>query len=305
MTDRMYLAFQECLEMSGRGASLKECLDRFPQYAGELEPLLVAARNSAGSSGPVMPAEMRSRLRGWVLSEWDRQQQPRRQRWIFSLFSSRWAMAAATAVVMVVVLAGGAGTAAAQDALPGTTLYPVKRLEEEARLWITRSPEVKVVRYGDLVRERAQELRMLAGRGDSEAASVAVGHMEGHIRDVSLLLNRLHRWTRPSRPKSCQWPTWSWSFGQPLRMLCPVRTPLPVRSRIPCGRLPPMPILACGTLFVPSNRPASGSMMPWARLGVVPPSLAAVSRVLFVLNNQHAAPRGCLKRAQAGVIIPE
>ena len=191
MTDKMYLAFQECLEMSGRGASLKECLDRFPQYAGELEPLMVAATNSAGSSGPVMSAEMRSRLRGWVLSEWDRQHQPRRQRWIFSLFSPRWAMAVATAVVMVVVLAGGAGTAAAaQDALPGTTLYPVKRLEEEARLWVTRSPEVKVARYGDLVRERAQELRLLAERGESEAASVAVGHMEGHIRDVSLLLNQ-------------------------------------------------------------------------------------------------------------------
>ena len=156
MTDRMYLAFQQCLEMSQRGASLKECLDRFPQFADELEPLLVAATGSAGSSGPVMSAEMRSRLRGWVLSEWDRQHQPRRQRWSFSLFAPRWAMATAAAVLTVMVLIGGAGTAAAaHDAIPGTILYPVKQLEEEARLWITRSPEVKVARYGDLVRERA------------------------------------------------------------------------------------------------------------------------------------------------------
>ena len=189
MTDRMYLAFQQCLDMSRRGASLKECLDRFPQYADELEPLLVAATGSAGSSQPVMSGEMHSRLRGWVLSEWDRQHQPRRQRWSFSLFSPRWAMATATAVVMVMVLIGGAGTAAAAyDAIPGTTLYPVKQLEEEARLWITRSPEVKVARYGDLVRERAQELRILAGRGDAEATSVAVLRMERHIRDASLLL---------------------------------------------------------------------------------------------------------------------
>jgi len=189
LTDRMYLAFQQCLDMSRRGASLKECLDQFPQYADELEPLLLAATGSAESSGPVMPAEMRSRLRGWVLSEWDRQHQPRRPRWSFSLFSPRWAMATAAAVVMVMVLAGGVGTAAAaQDAIPGTALYPVKQLEEEARLWITRSPEVKVARYGDLVRERAQELRILAGRGDAEATSVAVSRMEGHIRDVSLLL---------------------------------------------------------------------------------------------------------------------
>ena len=189
MTDRMCLAFQQCLDMSRRGASLKECLDRFPQYADELEPLLVAATGSAGSSQPVMSGEMHSRLRGWVLSEWDRQHQPRRQRWSFSLFSPRWAMATATAVVMVMVLIGGAGTAAAaHDAIPGTTLYPVKQLEEEARLWITRSPEVKVARYGDLVRERAQELRILAGRGDAEATSVAVLRMERHIRDASLLL---------------------------------------------------------------------------------------------------------------------
>ena len=98
-------------------------------------------------------------------------------------------MATAAAVVMVMVLVGGAGTAAAaHDALPGTALYPVKQLEEEARLWITRSPEVKVARYGDLVRERAQELRKLAGRGDAQATSVAVSRIERHIRDVSLLL---------------------------------------------------------------------------------------------------------------------
>ncbi len=191
MTDRMYQAFQQCLDMSRRGASLEECLDHFPQYAQELEPLLAAAIGSAGSSGPVMSTEMRSRLRGWVLSEWDRQHQPRRQGWSFSLFSPRWAMATAVAVVMLMVVVGGAGTAAAaQDAIPGATLYPVKQLEEEARLWITRSPEVKVVRYGDLVRERAQELRILAGRGDAEATSVAVSRMERHIRDVSLLVNQ-------------------------------------------------------------------------------------------------------------------
>ena len=188
MTDRMYLAFQQCLDMSRRGASLKECLDRFPQYADELEPLLVAATDSAGSSGPVMFTEMRSRLRGWVLSEWDRQHKPRRQRWSLSLFAPRWAMATSAAVVMM-VLAGGAGTAAAaHDAISGTTLYPVKLLEEEARLWITRSPEVKVARYGDLVRERAQELRKLTGRSDAQATSVAVSRMEGHIKDARLLL---------------------------------------------------------------------------------------------------------------------
>ena len=189
MTDRMYRAFQQCLDMSSQGASLKECLDRFPQYADELEPLLVAAQDSAGRTGPVMSGEMRSRLRGWVLSEWERQHQPRLQRWGFSFFSPRWAMATAASVVMVMVLFGGAGTAAAaHDALPGTALYPVKQLEEEARLWITRSPEVKVARYGNLVRERAQELRILAGRGDAEATSVAVLRMERHMKDVDLLL---------------------------------------------------------------------------------------------------------------------
>ena len=195
----MYLAFQQCLEMSQRGDSLKDCLARFPQYADELEPLLVAAMSRVGHQqpglspvmAPVMPGEMRSRLRGWVLSEWDRQHKPRRQRWSFSFFSPRWAMAGAAAVVTLMVLVGGAGTAAAaQDAIPGTTLYPVKQLEEEARLWITRSPEVKVARYGDLVRERAEEIRVLAGRGNAEATSVAVDRMEGHIRNVSLLVDR-------------------------------------------------------------------------------------------------------------------
>lgn len=193
MTDKMYRAFQECLELQNQGASLRECLARFPQYADELEPLLAAATEAPATSvrdGQVMSLEMRSRMRSWVLSEWDRQHKPRRNWFSFNVFSPRWAMATAAVLVMAVVLVGGAGTAAAaQEAIPGTALYPVKQLEEEARLWVTRSPEVKVARYGDLVRERAQELRLLAAVGDSESTAVAVSRMEAHIRNVSQLVD--------------------------------------------------------------------------------------------------------------------
>jgi len=129
-----------------------------------------------------------SEVRTRVLAESDRRHAPRSRSWGFPLFAHRWAVA--TALVLGVVLLGGAGTVvAAQDAVPGANLYSVKQLEEQTRLWFARSPEVKVATYSELVRERADEIRELAAKGDSAHTSVAVALLEQHISDVSQLVD--------------------------------------------------------------------------------------------------------------------
>ncbi len=197
MKNKLYRIFGNCVEMMRQGASLEDCLAQYPADAEELKPLLLSAtapstETGAGETGAGIPLAMRSRVRTRVLAEWDRRHAPRSRSWSFPLFAPRWAVA--TAVVLGVVLLGGAGTAvAAQDSVPGAGLYSVKQLEEQTRLWFARSPEVKVATYSELVRERADEIRELAEKGDSTHTSVAVARLEQHISDVSQLVEETGR----------------------------------------------------------------------------------------------------------------
>ena len=195
MKNKLYRIFGNCVEMIHQGASLEDCLAQFPAHAEELKPLLLSATAPSmeiGETGASVPLAMRSRIRTRVLAEWDRQHAPRSSSWKFPLFAPRWAVA--TAVVIGVVLLGGAGTAvAAQEAVPGASLYSVKQLEEQTRLWFARSPEVKVATYSEMVRERANEIRELTEKGDSAHTSVAVARLERHISDVSQLVEETGR----------------------------------------------------------------------------------------------------------------
>jgi hypothetical protein len=186
LKNKLYRIFGNCVEMMRQGASLEDCLAQYPAEAEELRPLLLSTAVPSTETGTELPLVMRSRIRTRVLGEWDRRHAPRSRSWSFALFAPRWAVA--TVVVLGVVLLGGAGTAvAAQDAVPGANLYSVKQLEEQTRLWFARSPEVKVATYSGLVRERANEIRELAARGDAAHTSVAVDRLEQHISDVSQL----------------------------------------------------------------------------------------------------------------------
>ena len=187
MTNKFYRIFGNCVEMMRQGASLEDCLTQYPAYAEQLEPLLLSATAPSVQPRTELPYDMRNRIRTRVLAEWDRRHAPPRWRgWSFPLFAPRWAVA--TAVVIGVMLLGGAGTAvAAQDSVPGANLYSVKQLEEQTRLWFSRSPEIKVATYSELVLERANEIRRLAEKGDVGNTSVAVARLEQHISDVSQL----------------------------------------------------------------------------------------------------------------------
>ncbi|MFQ6026933.1 MAG: DUF5667 domain-containing protein [Dehalococcoidia bacterium] len=191
MKDELYQALQDCIQLNKQGLDPVECLARYPQHAYELEPLLLAAVDSAPALGFRMTREAKTQTRLRVMAEWDRRHAPH-QRWsLASLmpklgFAPRWAMA--TAVLVLALTLGGAGTvAAAQESVPGNSLYPVKELREEARLWFARSAEEKATIYTSLVQERAQELQELAFQGASNNASVAIARLEDHISEAHQL----------------------------------------------------------------------------------------------------------------------
>ncbi len=64
MTDHeLYDTFDDCLTRISAGESLEDCLQRYPALAGELRPMLEAARLAQSASRVPHHVQMRSRAR--------------------------------------------------------------------------------------------------------------------------------------------------------------------------------------------------------------------------------------------------
>jgi hypothetical protein len=186
MTDDFYQALQECLTQARAGVPVEQCLAQYPRYAEDLRPLLMAATASRDQLSAGMSPSTKSRIRSRVMGYWDMKHSRKGAWWFPRLLPVRWAGAAAVAVLLV--LGGGAGTvAAAQDSLPGSALYSVKQLREEAGLWFATSPEEKVRAYSGYVKERAREVQELDQRGGNSAVSMSLSRLEQHLSEVDQL----------------------------------------------------------------------------------------------------------------------
>jgi hypothetical protein len=115
---------EECLDAIKSGASLDECLARYPEHAVRLKPLLHAAtrleRGQELKPSPIQKARIRSNLTRHIKSN------PRRKRKIFPF----WKITVGLAVFVLAFLASG--TAYAQSAFPGDPLYRWKLTSEQA-----------------------------------------------------------------------------------------------------------------------------------------------------------------------------
>ena len=187
MADSFQQVLNDSLELLRQGIPLEECLSRYPEHAKELEPLLRTALITRAQLTAEIPSAARTRIRARILEEWDRRHLPRQRRWNLPSLLPRWA-AIAAAVVLAIVFGGVGTVAAARSALPGDPLYPVKEFREEIQLWFALSPQAKVTIYGNLVKERAKELRELAASKRTESSSIALARLERHVSDVNHLL---------------------------------------------------------------------------------------------------------------------
>jgi hypothetical protein len=125
---------QECLYDLEHGSSkVEDCLQRYPHYAPQLEPILLTsiylARGREARLSPAFKARVRTRL---IQQVYARPRNPARSK--FTLMR----LAASLAVVMLVLLA--AGTAYAQRALPGEAFYAWKLASETAWRTVSLDP---------------------------------------------------------------------------------------------------------------------------------------------------------------------
>lgn len=184
-------AFQHCVSLLRQGVPLDGCLSRYPEQADELQPMLTAITDVLSGSSLALPSATRARIRNRVLSEWDnRRPSPKSYQSYLSMFP-RWATVAA--VILALLFSGAGVVIASEAAVPGAALYPIKQLREETRLWLARSPEAKTSIYTSLVRERAEEIRVLAEMDSGNSVVIAVNRLERHIYDADRLARESSR----------------------------------------------------------------------------------------------------------------
>jgi hypothetical protein len=176
----------ECLErILVDGETVARCLERYPEYAVELEPLLQTAVITSQAVDIQPSPEFKARARFQLRTEMARVDE-KRGRSIFA-WQPRWAVVVVT-VMVVVLLGGGTVLAAGSDnTIPGNPLYAVKLATENVRLALSSSDVAKAQVYDTLVDRRVAEIERLMDRGKTELAQRTLARLKSHLEKMSHL----------------------------------------------------------------------------------------------------------------------
>jgi hypothetical protein len=171
--------FNTCLEEVLRGQStVDDCPKRYPEYAAELEGLLLTSIGVSEAAHVVPPAGAKMRIRVALnerMAELSRNSSVSKRSWHFG-----WANAVVT-LVLGLSVAGGSVAYAASGAMPGQALYPLKLDLEQALVSLTFSSDAKVELYTALNDRRVSEIVYLAQKGDSQGIAGVTSRIESNL----------------------------------------------------------------------------------------------------------------------------
>ena len=159
-------ALNECYEsMLINHESVESCLARYPEQAAELAPLLQTMQAARAASSltpdPAFRARARYEFRSALYDTKTARKSPALSwRW-------RWATIASTAGMLFLTSSGGL-VAAATNAMPGQTLYDLKRGVENVQITLTPSQAAKARLYANLANRRVEEIVYAAQNGDAQ-----------------------------------------------------------------------------------------------------------------------------------------
>lgn len=161
----------ECLQdMSTRGESIERCLQRYPQHARELAPLIQMADHIRKTSHPTLSASATQTIERHLLKRATeiRQSRAKLSRWPLPFsFRPLVTVAATLIVVLALVLAGGGGIVyASTDSLPGSPLYGVKRATEQVQLFLAPEGTRRAELHIKLAQRRLEEVQALVESKD-------------------------------------------------------------------------------------------------------------------------------------------
>jgi hypothetical protein len=165
MNDRLYDAFEVCRMAMETGVPMDAAVRLYPELASELRQTLETWQAAAALSAavPEVPAARIQRSRTRLLGRASQLRGTTRLRDFGLRGLSRLALAALSVLMVVVLGWGGLATASAQ-ALPGDTLYRVKRVDENLRLGLAGTSKRSDLET-EYAERRSEEVRALLELG--------------------------------------------------------------------------------------------------------------------------------------------
>ena len=176
---------EECLERLVKGETLEQCLQRYPEQAAQLEPLLQTAKAVRKASAILPRSEFKARARYEFRSALQATATKRRLP-LFGL-RPRWAMA--LMIIGIVLVAGGGTAAAASNSMPDSPLYPVKLATEQVRLTLTPSDMGKARLCAMLADRRVAEIIYMANKGDARRVELVTQRLDKRLTMLAILVS--------------------------------------------------------------------------------------------------------------------
>lgn len=204
--------FEACLEAVQEGrTSIEEVLDRYPEIASELRPRLEAAlwlqvHRTILDPRPGFVSASRSRLVERIKAEQVAQARPLSKQLKLSLVNvwrqlvpvqgsarKRFAFQLAMVVMLLFsMIAGSTGVAyAAQNAIPGDRLYPMKLTIEDGQLFLMPGLAGDIGLHITFSSRRLVEMQSLITENRLAYIGETVNRFENHVFQAVFLLERL------------------------------------------------------------------------------------------------------------------
>ncbi len=175
MNSKLDWVIDECLSRVQTGdETVQDCVQEYPELKDVLEPLLALAIQVNGTLAPEEPsaqfvhnAKLRvlNQVKASVTSTSSVKVQPKRV-WRIDFRSRRWSTIIAGVVIAALLFGSGIGMKqASASALPGDSLYPIKRAGEEIQLALSFTPDGDIALLFEFADSRLEEAQTLSEEG--------------------------------------------------------------------------------------------------------------------------------------------
>lgn len=186
MRNDLYTILDNCLTLLDQGSDLESCLARYPEYAAELRPLLLASLDAAMLANNEVSSEVIRRNKSRVLNTAaEMREQKAVKKAVFFLPVKRIFRMSFAALITLILIAGIGGTGLVQAStvsLPGDQFYPVKLTWESILLKLAVSQANRDELEDRFELERVEEIEGLLTEMRSEKVKF-LGQVEGIFPD--------------------------------------------------------------------------------------------------------------------------
>jgi hypothetical protein len=191
-TPEIALILDEALDRIADGASEEDCIDAYPQYAGELGSLLRLSAALRVEAATPLPPELEAWLPAGAheFATIAERMAPRYARRGAAVLQNTTLQRTAVAATLVVAMMGLADRAAAAS-VPGEPLYTWKRAKEDITLSLTSDPNALINLHATYAERRLAELDLLTAPNEpvdpalvEEATQSLVDHVEAAISEA-------------------------------------------------------------------------------------------------------------------------